>query len=285
MDNRKLSVKNLLLIVFGTLLYVCSVNWFIIPLGLYSGGVVGLSQVLRTLFFSHWQYDAAGIINFLLNVPLFVLAYKSLNKRILFGTAMSLLIQGVCFTLIPVPTTPILTDRLASILLGAITGGVGCGIVLTSGASAGGLDLLGVYLAQVKKDFSVGKLSMFFNAALYGFCAWYSNLEIALLSTIYIAIYSFSIDRFHYQNIEVQLMIFTRHPEIKTDILRKHVRGVTCWPGVGAYTGKDTEVLVTVVAKNQVEAIKKDIMAIDPDAFIIVSEGMHVTGGYQKRLV
>ena len=54
---------------------------------------------------------------------------------------------------------------------------------------------------------------------------------------------------------------------------------------MGAYTGKDTEVLVTVVAKSEVERIKKDILEIDPKAFIIVHEGANVTGGYEKRLL
>ena len=282
--KKEVSVKKIGAVVLGTVLYVCSVNWFITPLGLYSGGVVGLSQLLRTLFFSGWEYDAAGIINFFLNVPLFILAFRSLNRRILVGTAASLLIQAVCFTLIPIPSVPLLNDMLASIIVGAIMGGIGCGIVLTNGASAGGLDLLGVYLAQKKSNFSVGRLSLLFNGVLYAFCAIRFDLSTALYSAIYSVVYSFTIDKSHYQNIEVQMMIFTRHPEIKNDILHTYVRGVTCWKGIGAYTGKDTEVLVTVVDKSQVQRIKNDIMEMDPAAFIIVSEGLNVYGGYQKRL-
>ena len=35
--------------VFATLLYALGVNLFIVPVGLYSGGMVGLSQVIRTV--------------------------------------------------------------------------------------------------------------------------------------------------------------------------------------------------------------------------------------------
>ncbi len=38
-----------LIAVFATFLYALGVNLFIVPMGLYSGGVVGLSQVIRTL--------------------------------------------------------------------------------------------------------------------------------------------------------------------------------------------------------------------------------------------
>ena len=67
--------------------------------------------------------------------------------------------------------------------------------------------------------------------------------------------------------------------------MSKYVRGVTCWKGMGAYTGKETEVMVTVVAKSEVEEVKKDILSIDPQAFIIEKAGTNVTGGYQKSLV
>ena len=67
--------------------------------------------------------------------------------------------------------------------------------------------------------------------------------------------------------------------------MTKYVRGVTCWKGMGAYTRQETEVLVTVVSKSEVEDVKRDILKIDPKAFIIVHEGTTVTGGYQKRLM
>ena len=54
---------------------------------------------------------------------------------------------------------------------------------------------------------------------------------------------------------------------------------------MGAYTRQETEVLVTVVSKSEVEDVKRDILKIDPKAFIIVHEGTTVTGGYQKRLM
>ena len=111
------------------------------------------------------------------------------------------------------------------------------------------------------------------------------QLSVAIDSIIFVAAFAIAIDRFHYQNIELELMIFTHHPEIKDIIMSKYVRGVTCWKGMGAYTGKETEVMITVVAKSEVEEVKKDILSIDPQAFIIEKAGTNVTGGYQKRLV
>ena len=149
----------------------------------------------------------------------------------------------------------------------------------------GGLDLLGVYLAQKNKDFSVGKMNLVFNVLLYTLCAIIFNVQTALYSAIWIAVFSITIDRFHYQNIEVELMIFTHDPDVKEKIMKKYIRGVTCWKGEGAYTKKGTEILITVVAKSEVEQVKHDIQKMDPQAFIIADDTVEVTGDYQKRLI
>ena len=65
--------------------------------------------------------------------------------------------------------------------------------------------------------------------------------------------------------------------------MKKYVRGVTYWNGFGAYTNNQTEVLVTICSKIEVNRIKKDILRLDPKAFIIMSNA-NVTGGFEKRL-
>ena len=46
--------------VFATLLYALGVNLFIVPVGLYSGGMVGLSQVIRTVLTERVALPAGG---------------------------------------------------------------------------------------------------------------------------------------------------------------------------------------------------------------------------------
>lgn len=284
-NPRPLSIANVLMIIFGSFLYAAAVNLFLQPLNLFAGGIPGLSQVLRTLFFPHiGNIDAAGIINFLFNIPLFILAYHAMNRKVLIGTFVSVLVQTLIFSLVKIPTIPLLDDKLACIMIAGLIGGFGCGVILSNGGTGGGLDLLGVFMAKKFSWFTVGKLSILFNAILYSLCAILFDVSIALYSILFVVFFSFTIDRFHYQNIEVELMIFTHHPEMADVILKKYVRGVTEWSGKGAYTNQETNVFVTIVSKSEVERVKKDILDIDPKAFIIVHDHTSVTGGYQKRL-
>ena len=292
-DNEKIYVKprplraiDILWIIAGSAMYGLSVNIFMKPLDLYAGGVVGLAQLIRTLLFSNvTAIDAAGLINLCLNIPLFLLAWTSMSKKMVIGTLVSVAAQTIVMTLVKAPSLPLLDDKLACIVIAGIIGGIGCGLVLIHGGSAGGLDLLGVFMTQNFKNFSVGTMNILFNAVLYGICAYLFDVGTAIYSIIFVAVFSIVVDRWHYQNIELELMIFTHHPEVKDMIMTKYVRGVTCWEGIGAYTGNETEVLVTVVSKYEVEWVKQDILKIDPQAFIIQHTGTNVTGGYQKRLV
>ena len=62
-------------IFLGSFLFCAGLNWFIVPLGLYNGGTVGIAQIIRTLLDLDTGFDIAGIINFGLNIPLLILAY------------------------------------------------------------------------------------------------------------------------------------------------------------------------------------------------------------------
>ena len=268
------------MILIGSALFAASINLFVVPVNLYNGGIVGLSQIFRTVLVSrmnlNFSFDIAGVINFLINVPLFVMAYRSLSRKFFLGTLLSLITQTVCFSLIPIPAVPILDDVLASLIIGAIVGALGIGMTLVSGASGGGTDIVGVYAALHWKSFSVGKLQLLFNALVYCLCAFLFDLPIAIYSIIYAAVYSFVFDK---------VMIFTKNPEIKSRILKDFVRGVTYWKGLGAYTQTETEVLVTIVSKDEVNDLRRMITQMDPKAFIIVNEGLQITGNFIKRLV
>ncbi len=284
-----LSVKDIMLIVLGSVLFGVTLNLFIVPLNLYNGGIIGIAQLIRTFLNEalnlNFSFDIAGVINLFINLPLLFIAYKFLSKKFLIGTCISIVTQTITLSLVPIPTTLILDDILSSCIVGGILSGVGVGIVLLRCTSAGGIDIIGVLLTLKTKSFSVGKLGIIVNAFIYLICAFVFDLSVALYSLIYAVICSLTLDRIHLQNIEVSLMIFTKKQDVKERIMEEFKRGVTCWKGMGGYTHQETEVIVTIVSKYEVERVKKAIHELDSSAFIIVSEGLKVSGGYEKRLI
>ena len=126
--------------VAGELIAALALNLFIVPLNLYTGGLMGVCQLMRTLAqtylgISFGAYDVAGILYFILNVPILLLAYKTLGRPFVVKTLICTASYSFFYSIIPIPATPIVDDYLTACLLGGILAGVGSGIVLTCGGS------------------------------------------------------------------------------------------------------------------------------------------------------
>lgn len=283
----KQSHQQILLVFAGTFLFCLGLNLFITPIGLYTGGIMGMSQIIRTLLSQNgfqFTFEISGYINLLLNIPLMFIAYRSISKKFFIWTLISVLAQMVFSTLIPVPSTPILKDVLTSVLVGGIISGFGVGLVLRSRGSAGGIDILGVYYTQKLSNFSVGRISIIINTLLFTICMVLFNVETAIYSILNTVVFGFVVDKIHYQNISMTAMIFSRNKEISNYIIKDLHRGVTMWKGYGAYTQADTFIFVTAVSKYEVNILRSHIKKIDSQSFIIFSEGLSVSGNFEKHL-
>jgi uncharacterized membrane-anchored protein YitT (DUF2179 family) len=110
------------------------------------------------------------------------------------------------------------------------------------------------------------------------------NVEIAIYSLIYGVIYSIACDRVHIQNINMSVMIFTKKLGISRAIIEQTGRGVTNWDGAGAYTNETSYILLVVISKYEVSQLKRIVRSIDPNAFMIFTEGCSVAGNFERRL-
>ena len=274
----------------GTCIFAIAVKLLIVPLGLYNGGSLGFAQIIRTLLIDYAhinllnKVDLAGIIYFIINVPLLVLAYKGVGKSFFTKTLIAVISQTTFLTLIPSPATPIIDDTLAACLIGGIVSGYGIGLALRAGGSTGGHDIVGVYLAKTHTNFKVGRVAIIVNFVVYSICALMFEIDVFIYSVIYATVSSLIIDRVHYQNIMVSVMIFTKVEGLQLPIMQKLNRGVTYWTGSGAYTNESTHVLVTAVSKYEVSSLKKIVHELDPHAFTILSENTSIDGNFVKKL-
>ena len=274
--------------LLGTLITSAAVNLLIVPQNLYTSGILGMCQVIRTLLERVGltaEFDIAGILYFLINIPLILLAWKSMGRKFVIRMVICVAASSLFLSLIPIPTAPIVEDKLTSCLLGGILSGFGGGLVLTCGGSSGGLDTIGLYLSKRGKS-TVGRLSIVFNVLLYLVCALLFSLPVALYSAIYSVFSSLFVDRLHQQNIAVQMLIFTKDKgeELRQFILTNLERGVTYWNGSGGYTDQPIQVLCVCLDKYEVVSLRQAIQEVDPTAFVMINEGVHTGGNFEKHL-
>ena len=124
MNKKKEELIKYLFVILGTVIYTLGLNLFVTPMHLYSGGIMGISQILRTVFTDKLgirlgDADMAGIIYYIFNVPLLIMAYKKLSKQFFFKTIISVTFMMIIMALIPVPE-PIVSDMLTGCILSAV---------------------------------------------------------------------------------------------------------------------------------------------------------------------
>lgn len=277
------------LVILGAAMYSVGLTMFITPHNLFTGGIMGFCQIIRSVLRLYTplqipeSFDLSGLIYYILNIPLLILAFKSISKRFFIKTLLATTTITLIMSAIPVPA-PILTDRLTSCIVGGLVVGCGVGFMLRAGGSGGGLDIVGMYLSSRHTDASVGKVGLLCNIILYIICALMFNFETAIYSIIYTAVSSLTLDRCHYQNIMIRVMIFTKVDNVADPIMNKLGRGVTEWTGDGAYTRESEHILVSIISKYEMAQLRKIVKDIDPHAFIVYDRISSVDGNFLKRL-
>lgn len=279
--------QNAGMIMGGSLLYALGMNLFLTPLHLFSGGGVGLAQLL-TLFLEQLinvgNFNLYGIVYMLINIPLLFLAYYQLGYKFFIKTLIGSAAISLFTTLVPTLAVPIVEDYLTSVLIGGIACGAGVGIILIAGGSGGGIDVVAMWAAKKFRNASVGKISLYFNVLLYAIMLFMFDAQTVIYSLIYTVIFTLVLDKTHYQNINVRVMIFTKKDGIDREINVRTRRGVTKWEGCGAYTKESTQILVSCINKYEVNEMMDLVHSIDPQAFVIVDENVMVSGNFEKRL-
>ncbi len=270
----------------GVVIGVMGFQLFTVPLGFYNGGTVGASQVIRTLAVDHLGLapgiDLAGPLNLLFNIPLMLLAFRSIGRRFLVRTLFCMAVQTAAISFLHV-SQPLITDPLTACLIGGILGGAGVGIILRAGGSTAGFDILGVWLAQ-RIPLGVGLITNLLNSCIYIACALLFDLQTAIYSLIFAFVCALVTDKLHTQGVNCGVMIITESPRMHQRVMESVSRGVTFWEGTGGHSLKGKFVYYTVVNKFEEVVLRKAIEQEDPGAFVVVSEDLRVYGTFLRRL-
>lgn len=281
---------NMLWAIVGVVFFAIAYRWFLVPEGLYSGGFTGISQLIKLLLTEILHIpmpesiDVTGMIFWCINVPLFVLGYKSIGKKFLYRTIIAVCIQSFLLTTVPAPKEPLLDDILLNCIIGGALSGWGVGITLRAGGSGGGTDIVGMYCAKHYPEFGVGRLSVMMNLCIYVIAAVRYDIEVAAYSMVFSFVAGIMVDRIHFQNIKVSVFIVTKNRELGEKINRGISRGVTSWNAWGEYSHSEEVMHMVVVNKYELQALKKLIRQEDPNAFVQIMSPDMILGNFEKRL-
>lgn len=257
-------------------MYSVSVNMFISPNSFAPGGVTGLAIIIE-----HLTHAPIGAMMFLLNVPLLIIGFIKLGKRMILKTLAATVLISVFIDALA-PFLPAYTkDTLLSAIFGGLIAGSGLVLVFLRGATTGGTDILARLLQLRWPDLSFGRLILGVDmlVVLLGGLV-FESLDSVLYAAILIFVSSKVIDTVLYGtgNGKLMMVITNKGTEISQAVTQSMGRGITVLPGRGGYTGGDKDVLLCAVRRNELYRLRTLVKEYDPNAFMMITEVGEILG-------
>lgn len=287
-QERKESVKrwiiDLVLIFIGSVIYSAGIHCFSAPNDIAPGGVAGISTLINALT----GYDNIGLLYGIINIPLVIIGFVFLGKKLMIKTLISIAIvtfatdYGLVFLPVYKDGDPLLASIFAGVLFG-----IGLGIVYLREATSGGTDIINKLINKKYPHISLGAAMLGTDAVII--CASmfvYGTIEAGLYAIVAIFICSKVMDMILYGSYEGKmLLIFSdKYEEISEYVMKDLNRGLTWLNGEGAYSRQNKHIICCAVHKSEYSKIKRKVKEIDPKAFIIISSVGEVLGeGFQAN--
>ncbi|MFJ7933464.1 YitT family protein [Sporosarcina sp. NPDC096371] len=270
-------LKNIIFIIIGAAIFSFGLVHFNIQNELAEGGFTGITLIL--LFAFNWD---PAIMNLVLNIPMFLIGWKLLGRRVFIYTVIGTVAVSVFIKIFMVYQIDIhLKDDLFLVALFAgVFIGIGLGIIFRYGGTTGGVDII-ARLGHKYMGWSMGK-TMFMFDALVILVSWAVYLDHRSMMYTLVALFVGArvIDFVQEGAYAARgaFIISEFQDEIATKIAAEMERGVTVFRGYGHYTKADREILYCVVGRNEVMRLKNIITSIDPHAFVSLVDSHDVMG-------
>ncbi|MCB2301122.1 YitT family protein [Clostridium tagluense] len=277
--------QKIVLIMLGSFILAFSINLFIVPNKLLSGGLSGIGLMLQYIF-----NMPMGVTILVLNIPLLILSILKINKRFTAFTIIGTISLSV-FLIITSPLKNILAPveesyRLLYCIYGGVLSGIGSGIVFSNEGSTGGMDIIAIYVKK-KYGIEVGIVSFIINFLIVAVGSVLFDFKVGLYTLIAMYITSAVMEKVinGLNRRKMLLIVSEKEKEVSDAILNNFNRGVTILYGEGAYTSHRKNVMYCVVSLGQLPQIKRVIKAIDKEVFISIIDIAEVQGnGFKSPL-
>jgi len=267
-------IRDYTLVTLGVLIAAFGLDSFLIPNRIAAGGVSGLATVIYHLARDQGVTIPVGVQMLAMNAVLVTIGILlrgwRYGTKVMYGTiALSVAID------IGTPILPNLApdSALLAVLYGGGLTGLGLGLVFKAGGNTGGTDIV-AHLLTSKIPLGIGQLMLVVDAFVILVAGIAFGPELALWGFLAVFVAARVIDLVQEGVIvEKAAFIISAHSElIAKAILDELNRGATGLSGKGFYSGSPREVVLTVVSRNEIDRLKAIVRAVDPSAFLIITD-------------
>lgn len=264
-------------IVLGCVIYAVGFQFFMYPNNIVSGGIVGVAMIINKL-----MPVPVGVTTIILNIPLFVIAWRYFGLDFLISSLVGMALSSAFVDLFAIFNIVLTDDPMLASIIGGVIKGVGLGVIYYVGSTTGGVDIVAKMLRMKNPHLNLGTILLLIDAAIIvAYAVILNKYESAMYSVITMFVVSKVIDLALYgiDNSCICYIISEKSSDISHEIISGHMhRGVTILEGRGAYSGKEKQVIMCVIKRQQIAEIRRIIRTMDENAFFIVSDAKNVFG-------
>ena len=289
--RQPLKLQNLLLLLVSGTVNAFGVTMFLTPVGLYDSGISGTSMLLDQLT-PAWLTLSVFLV--VLNVPLFLYGLKKQGLAftvysifaVCVYAAVAWLIQDVLPISVANASPFAGSDLLLCAIFGGLISGVGSGLTLRAGGAIDGMEVMAVIFAK-KLGVTVGNFVMAYNVVLYilaGISCQSWILPLYSIITYYVGQNAVDFIVEGLDRSKSVMIITEKAEEVSLALMEAFECGTTKIPAKGGFTNVDKTVIYFVVNRFQIARMKNIVHAIDPSAYLTISEVADVFKSVSTKL-
>ena len=265
------------LITLGAVVYAIGFQYFMFPNHIVAGGVTGIAMILNR--FTNWP---VGMTVLVMNIPLFLIAWRHFGLDYLIGSLVGTAISSVCVDVFASTGIVATTDPMLGSIIGGVIKGAGLGMIYYVGASTGGIDIVAKMLRQKYQQINFGTIVLILDVVIVAAYAFVlQQYQSAMYSLIGMYVVSKVVDLALYgiDNSSLCYIVSEKSEELAKEIISGHVhRGVTILEGEGAYSHQTKHVIMCVIKRTQIGEMRRLVRRVDERAFFIVTDAKNVFG-------
>jgi uncharacterized membrane-anchored protein YitT (DUF2179 family) len=272
------NLKSIILIHVGLILVAAAIVLFKVPNNFVTGGVTGISIVIKKIF----PFLSIGLVMLVINIVLlsigFLYTSSEFQIKSIYSTIMLSLLVWYSEKILPIDK-PLTDDPLLELITAIFLLAGGTAILFYQNASSGGTDIIARIL-NIKTHMHIGKTVLITDLIISISSFFVFNVKVGLFSCVGVVIKGFLIDMVieGLHSSKQVIIITSKSNEIKKFIMEKLERGVTIYKAVGGNTNTERDVLNTILGSPETIKLKEFIKKTDTNAFVTVNNVSEIIG-------
>lgn len=290
----KTAIKNLTLVILGTIILGVGVGIFILPYNLVTGGVPSLAIILKAIIPLDMISEELYVT--IITWVLFVVGLIVLGK----GFALKTLTSSIVYPLAVYLSSFLVKDNVLNgffnlqgyvdnqeiaILLAAIFGGAftgaGCALTFIGGGSTGGIDIVALSICKYFRKIKSSVIIFAVDAALVVLGMFIlNNLILTLIGILSAFVCAITVDKlFVGESKEFIAQIVTdKYEELNQGVIKELDRTTTILDVTGGYSKSPKKMVMISFTMSQYSKLTTLISTIDRRAFVTIHRAHEING-------